>query len=116
MLGLSILNSIEPKLEYLQATFCLDDEGLVTMVNKMPSLLGMSCTNIDKTLQFYSECYGKDKALQHTIGNPGLLTYSLKNRIIPRWKQAVELGFENEVQISVLAKHTNKQWALLMES
>ena len=35
MLGLSIPKSIEPKLEYLQATFGLDDEGLlVTVVNK----------------------------------------------------------------------------------
>ncbi|CAB9511669.1 mitochondrial transcription termination [Seminavis robusta] len=115
-LSLSIPDSIEPKMEYLQTKFQLDEENLLKMIKTMPTLLGMSFNNINNTLQFYSDCYGEDQALQFVIGNPGLLTLSLKNRLIPRWEQAVELEFEKEVPISVLAMHTPKKWENYVES
>ncbi|CAB9505417.1 mitochondrial transcription termination [Seminavis robusta] len=116
VLGLSIQDGIEPKLEFLRREFGLNEEGLLNMIEKMPALLSMSCSNIGNTLQFYSERYGEDLALQYVIGSPSLLTYSMKNRLIPRWEEAEELGFEAEVAIHVLAQSTNKKWNLFVES
>ncbi|CAB9503370.1 mTERF [Seminavis robusta] len=116
VLGRSIQDSLEPKLEYLQTKFQLDEEGVLNMIGKLPTLFSVSCSNIDNTLQFYTERYGEDKVLQHVIGNPAYLGASLKKRLLPRWEQAVELGFAAEVPIFVLAAHTPKKWAIFVES
>ncbi|CAB9510408.1 mitochondrial transcription termination factor family protein [Seminavis robusta] len=116
VLCMSLLEKTEPQIEYLKTKFHLDGEGISKMLSQTPQLVAASRDNIENTFQFYADRYGHDQTIRNVIGCPTLLMYSLEKRLIPRWDQAVELGFEQDAAISYLALYTNKKWDLYVES
>jgi mTERF len=110
ILNLNMENNIEPRLKYLKDQLNLDDEGLVQLVGGMPTLLAMRRENIETTIQFFADCFGKDHSRDQIVSSPTYLTRSLQYRLIPRWQEAVKCGFEEQVLLYQIAMYTNETW------
>ena len=86
ILGLSIDNNLQPKLEWIHQRLSLTDVSLSNLIEKFPSIFSYNVnTNLEPTLNFYSSALGDEgEALTLVIQNPSLFGYSLENRLKPR--------------------------------
>jgi hypothetical protein len=116
VLGYSIEDNLEPKLAWLQERLSLDDQSLSEFVQKQPPLLGCNiATNLEPTIKFYEDCVGSKAAIQLISKTPGILTYSLENRLQPRLVECQEAGMPMDAgTIRRIACYTDLRWSSSM--
>merc|ERR1719221_1137059 len=113
ILGYSVEDNIEPKIDWLQKRLSLNDSELSILLQKLPSLLGYNVdTNIEPTLNFYIDALGdEDQALDLVIRMPALIGYSLENRLKPRLQEAQDCGMTIDSGcLTRIGSYTNEQW------
>jgi hypothetical protein len=110
---MSVQDSLEPKLVWLQERLSLDDKSLCKLVQKQPPLLGYHLTtNLEPTIKFYEECVGSSSVIQMIANRPCLLGYSLENRLIPRLCECQEAGIPMDTgTIQRIACYTEFEWS-----
>ena len=87
VLGYSVEDNMEPKLEWLQSRLDLDDAGLRKILLTLPALLGYSIEdNMEPKLAYLEREIGlsRSELRDWVVKNPTLLGYSLANRYRPR--------------------------------
>ena len=94
ILGLSIDNNLQPKLEWIQQRLSLTDESLSNLIKKFPSIFSYNVnTNLESILNFYIGALGDEReALTLIIQNPSLSGYSLENRLKPQLEKIQDAG------------------------
>ncbi|CAL5074672.1 unnamed protein product [Urochloa decumbens] len=70
------------RLELLKSTLDCSTSEVATAVSKRPDILEMSDENLLRKIQFMINEVGLEP--QYILKNPGLLTYSLEKRLVPR--------------------------------
>lgn len=99
---------IKPSVDYLKSIGVRKKKDLRKMVEKVPRIIGY---NVKKTLKPTHE-FLRDKlgvTTKYIIDNPGVLTFSLKERIKPRYYFLKRVGLEEEYKAwSILSLSDNR--------
>jgi len=117
VLTCNVDTNVKPTLYWLQQRLDLNDASVSEMIQKMPTLLGCNIdTNLKPTLDFYINALGdEEEALCMVVPDPSLFTYSLKNRLNPRLKEAQDAGLMIDSGcLKCIAKYTNDRWTTKM--
>ena len=115
ILGLSIDDNLQPKLEWIQQRLSLTDESLSNLIKKFPSIFSCNVnTNLAPTLNFYIGALGDEReALTLVIQNPSLFGYSLENRLKPRLEETRDAGiFIDAACLRRIGQCTDNQWRM----
>ena len=113
IMGISILNNMEPKLNWLQQNLYLTDEQLSKMMQQHPPLFGYNIvTNLEPTLDFYIDTLGdKSEALALVTRNPVAFGVSLEKRLMPRLKEARKSGMTIDAKLmNLIMVYTKERW------
>ena len=110
---MSILDNLEPKLEWLQQNLSLSEDELSEMIQKQPALFGYNIpNNLEPTLDFYINALGsKSDAISYVKQKHKSFSYSLEKRLKPRLKQTQAVGMVVDAKLMYLINsYTNEQW------
>ena len=102
VLSYSIEDNLEPKLQWLQTRFHLDDAGLKMMVLRLPVLCYSVEANIQPKLGFFEEELGlsPSEVCASIVSAPARLGYSLKTRYRPRLEVCRAVGVDAAVVLA----------------
>ena len=108
----SMSDKFEPVLALLTDRLDLDPEELKALVLALPTILNCSPgSNIEPTISFYENILTKPVARQFIIDNPFSLSFSLRNRLIPRWAEMEAAGGGKDAEtLKIVAKASAKKF------
>jgi hypothetical protein len=85
VLGLSIEENLEPKLEYLQKRLLLDEKELSKLMQRLPSVFGSSTENLETKLEYLQKrLLLNEKELSKLVQRlPSVLSYNIESNLEP---------------------------------